>query len=710
MIITFNNLDTVLLTQFRKKIYFLSLGLLISLSTLLVIVYDMVRSHYSLEVMGAWFLCLCTCGVSFLLNQYSLKLATHSLFLGLIVVFAFLLHSHPSEVLLTLVPIILPIATLLLGRRNSFLLVLLALLVVISSPLPVLQNGDVTPYLLVVLLAFLTSVITVEGFYELLNAMHDYQSYALDQMKEARERRGILAKRTKQLAISTESLNYANRQLRVAKRKIEEAHKLKAQFAANVSHELRTPINLIVGFAETIVRFPKVYSHPLPSEYLSDVRSIYRNGKHLQNLINDILDISQIESGHMALVKEEIAIGDVIHEALNLLQNQIKNTGLSLHVDLPDDLPVMWLDRVRIRQVFINLLGNAIRFTDAGHISVTASEDEANLMICVADTGIGIPNGEEEKIFEEFYQANMINRRNGGSGLGLTLSRRFVRMHKGEIWAESKNKDASGSQFWIKLPIDFRSDANLTDSGQPLPTEKNNVIVLNTDPRVIEFFERHLNRQHVIAVDSFNAVLSHLETNPAALIMDKRDCDILQKNQAHQIIMDRVTVITCPMPSGRRQMMTLGAADYLVKPISADVLKQSIHQLSIVPEHILIVDDEQEIVRLFGRLLKAILPDARITMAYTGQEALALLDMIHPDLVILDIMMPDVDGITVLETIKNTPESADIPIIIASAKGASEAISPSDHGNLFIQKPNGFQPLELLKCIETVVDCLSPLT
>lgn len=707
--ISSNGYDVQLLTQLRNKIYIISIILLMIIPTCLVTIQDAVTSQDSLELLSIWFLLMCVCGISLLSRRTSFTVSTYALFIGLLMVFALTAQTSPPEFLLAIIPVFLPIAALLFGRRNSFFLLLISLFIVLQSPAAQLPQVDLAPYLFIIFISFLTSIITVEGFYELLTVMQDYQLYALEQMQEARESRAILAKRTQNLATSSQNLTYANRQLRIAKHQVEEAHRLKAQFAANVSHELRTPINLVVGFAETIMRFPKVYGRPLPTEYLSDIRTIYRNGKHLQNLINDVLDISQIESGHMALVKDRLSISAVIFDASNMLRNQINNKGLDLQIDLPDKLPMMWLDRVRIRQIFINLLGNAIRFTDSGCIAVKAFEDENHIMICVSDTGVGIPPDEVENIFEEFYQANHINQRGEGSGLGLTLSRRFVQMHHGEIWAESTGVNGEGSQFWIRLPLEMQSPLATSGDMRALSTEKNNVLIMNDDPKVIEFFERHLSTRQVIGTQSLAACVAMLDKSPSALIIDREDYRHYQETELLHQLESKLTIITCSMPSGRRYMKSLGVADYLIKPVSADALAESIQQLSPMPKHILIVDDDKEIVRLFARLLKAIIPGCQLTMAYGGQEALALLDSIHPDLVLLDILMPDIDGLSVLDIIKHTPDLADIPVIIASAKGASEAISPATDGYIAVYQAVGLQPLALVQCIDQLVEILNPL-
>lgn len=705
-----NQFDVELINQLRNKIYLALLILLISFSFIAVMLGDLLSDTHLVDLLVIWFAILIICTISFQIRDRSRSLSHYALFAGLLLVFANVARTTTtSDFLLPVIPVFLPIATLLFGRRSTFILTVFSVFIVLTMT-PIKEDiVYILPQLIVVGVAFLITVITFEGFYEVLVVMQDYQQYALQQTKEARDSRAILTKRTKNLAEATENLSYANRQLRIAKRAIEEAHKLKAQFAANVSHELRTPINLVVGFAETIVRFPDVYGTPLPPDYLSDIRTIYRNGKHLQSLINDVLDISQIEAGQMAVVKEEVSIRDIILEASNMLRDQILNTGLDFVIDVPEDLPTMWLDRLRIRQVFINLLGNAIRFTDSGAIIVSVERDERHILICVSDTGIGISSTESEQIFEEFYQTDTMNRRGEGSGLGLTLSRRFIRMHSGEIWVESAGVVNQGSQFWIKLP--FETQPSLVPMGEArlLSAEKKTVLVLNDDFKVIEFFDRHLNKQHVIGINHPEDIINLTDINPTALILDINEYETLKNTDILKNFQSQFPIVTCSMPSGRHFMRELGVADYLIKPVSVDTLQHSLNQFTHEPQHILIVDDEKEIVRLFGRLLKALLPQCNLTMAYSGQEALALLETQQPDLVILDILMPDVDGLTVLKIMKTTTKLAHIPVIIASAKGASEAISASNDGRLYVQKPDGFQPLELVKCLENVIEYLNPL-
>ena len=705
------NSDKLFLNQLREKILTKFIILLIIIATIFIIIDNILNGTTPLWLLGCWFLILLICSVCFQLKRRSIQLANHVLLLGLFIMFVGVTNIILLEpiILISVIPIFLLLIIVLLERWYSFLY-MVAIIGVVPTAFPSEANIVQLPYLTIICFTYFAILTIYEAFYEILTNLNNYQQYALDQMQEARDSRGLLAKRTKSLTETTEKLVYANRQLRIAKHKVEEAQKLKAQFAANVSHELRTPINIIVGFAESIVRFPNVYGTPLPSVYLTDIRTIYRNGKHLQNLINDVLDISQIESGHMAITKEEIHIATIIRETVRMMHDQIKRKGLDFVVDIPNDIPRMWLDRVRIRQVFINLLGNAIRFTHEGSISITVYLEGDNLMICVADTGIGIDPAEKDLIFEEFYQTRSLSFRGEGSGLGLTLCQRFVRLHNGELWVESAGINGLGSQFWIKLPLETTSYLVKPIEGRPLALEKKMMLVCNDDPKVIEFFERHISKLEVIGIKNAKNIEKLVSTRPAAIVLDHEDAD--NGNWKNVLTSSGYTssLITCSMPSGRHHMRDLGVADYLVKPVSVDALKDSLVQLVSEPQRILIVDDDKEIVRLFGRWITAIIPKCTLMMAYSGQEALALLEMQAPDLVILDILMPDVDGLTVLELIKSSEKLKDIPVIIASAKGASEAISTSDDGRLNVQKPSGFQPLELVQCIEAVVDTLSPFT
>ncbi|MBC7239137.1 MAG: hypothetical protein H5T71_03435, partial [Chloroflexi bacterium] len=227
---------------------------------------------------------------------------------------------------------------------------------------------------------------------------------------------------------------------------------MKQQFAQTISHELRTPLNLIISFTELMIQTPEYYEAPLPPKYARDLGIIYRNARHLQSLINDVLDLARIEAAQMALITEETDLSALTYEAVNTVRSLVESRGLALHTNIPPALPRLRVDPRRIRQVLFNLLSNAVRFTEKGSITVTVMQQDNEIVFAIRDTGIGIADEDKTRIFEEFRQADSgTHRRYGGAGLGLAISKRFVELHGGRIWVESQV--GQGSTFYFTLPI-----------------------------------------------------------------------------------------------------------------------------------------------------------------------------------------------------------------------------------------------------------------
>jgi signal transduction histidine kinase len=244
-----------------------------------------------------------------------------------------------------------------------------------------------------------------------------------------------------------------NEELQKRAEELQELDRLKSGFLANMSHELRTPLNSILGFSDVIL---EELDGPLTPNMSSDLHLIQKNGQHLLHLINDVLDMSKIEAGRMNLDPEKLKVHDILDEVASITSTLASEKNLALFIDPDSDQSVeIVADRTRLRQVMINLVNNAIKFTEKGQIALrVVKKDENNILISVKDTGISIPQDKLEVIFQEFTQVDISStRKAGGTGLGLPISRRLVEMHGGTLWAESSGVNGEGSTFFISLPM-----------------------------------------------------------------------------------------------------------------------------------------------------------------------------------------------------------------------------------------------------------------
>jgi signal transduction histidine kinase len=242
------------------------------------------------------------------------------------------------------------------------------------------------------------------------------------------------------------------RELQEKGRELEAASRHKSEFLANMSHELRTPLNAILGFTELVL--DGVYGPP-PAKIAAQLERVQANGRHLLGLINDVLDLSKIEAGRLELELADFAPAEVVASVQSTTESLARAKGLALHVRLPPGLPRAHGDARRITQVLLNLVGNAIKFTEAGEVLVEVTADADGLELAVADTGPGIPLAEQARIFEEFHQVDSSStRRQGGTGLGLAIARRIVELHGGSIGVEST--PGRGSRFTVRLPLRAR--------------------------------------------------------------------------------------------------------------------------------------------------------------------------------------------------------------------------------------------------------------
>jgi signal transduction histidine kinase/CheY-like chemotaxis protein len=466
-----------------------------------------------------------------------------------------------------------------------------------------------------------------------------------------------------------------------AVREMREIDRVKTQFLANMSHELRTPLNSIIGFSRVIL---KGIDGPITDLQRQDLAAIYNSGQHLLGLINDVLDIAKIEAGKMELAFEEINIADVITSVMSTAHGLVKDKPIKLIQNIGEGLPTVRADTIRVRQVLLNLLSNAAKFTEAGEITVTASVDTdqagtAEVLVSVSDTGGGISEEDQAKLFQAFSQVDdSPTRKTGGSGLGLSISRQLVQLHGGRIGVHSLV--GQGSTFFFTLPV-FR-DASTALENPPRRT----ILCVDQDPRVISLYERSLGAQgyQVAGLTDPTQLKERVrELRPLAITLDvvmpgHDGWKILEELKRDPASRD-IPVIVCSLIQEQERGFSLGAVDYLLKPILGDELVKAVGRLGIDggSAEILVIDDDPNSVRLIEKLFQDE-PRYKIVSANGGARGVQMLTERKPRAVILDLFMPDMDGFAVLEQMRADARLRDIPVIVVSGGD----VTPIQHEQL----------------------------
>ena len=379
-----------------------------------------------------------------------------------------------------------------------------------------------------------------------------------------------------QAAIALNNAILYEEQRRTAEQ-LREIDTLKSQFLANMSHELRTPLNSIIGFSRVIM---KGIDGPVTDLQQQDLSAIYNAGQHLLSMINDILDISKIEAGKMELAFDDVDITSILESVLSTARGLVKDKPVQLVTDLEENLPIIRADATRVRQILLNLISNAAKFTDEGSITIavrqrTGEGGRPELYITVTDTGTGISEKDQEKLFIPFSQVDgSPTRKVGGTGLGLSITRMLVELHGGEIGVISA--EGQGSTFWFTLPVP-------TEETGELPAL---VMAIDDDPQVISLYDRYLSSAgyQVIAVtDPHEALIQAREIKPAVITLDIMMPDFdgwqLLKDLKADPETGSIPIVICSILEEREKGLELGADDYLVKPILEDELVQAIQKL-----------------------------------------------------------------------------------------------------------------------------------
>ncbi len=394
------------------------------------------------------------------------------------------------------------------------------------------------------------------------------------------EERTLLSTLANQAVISLENARLYQEQLETAEQ-LRELDKLKTQFLANMSHELRTPLNSIIGFSRVIM---KGIDGPVTDLQQQDLSAIYNAGQHLLKMINDILDISKVDAGKMELSFEDVDIAEIITSVMSTARGLVKDKPIQLSTDIEENLPPVFADPTRIRQVLLNLLSNAAKFTDQGSISVSArkhtvEDGNSKLILSVADTGIGIAPEDQDILFEPFVQVDgSPTRTTGGTGLGLSITRMLVELHKGEIHFDST--PGEGSTFYITLPIE---ETYTPDSYQQ---SNRTILAIDNDPQIVQLYERYLGDTdfQIIPLNNPTKALAYAyEIQPFLITLEIQ----LGETDGWQLLetlkkdpqTSHIPIVVCSLQNEIDKAKSLGASDLLAKPILADDFRQVVNQI-----------------------------------------------------------------------------------------------------------------------------------
>ena len=543
--------------------------------------------------------------------------------------------------------------------------------VMFSVSYPWYRNGKTAvPFWGFIILIILFSIYSTNNYIKQRQLSNQLKEHAQKKDREARER-----------------LEEKNTELQVSQKAAETANEAKSTFLANMSHELRTPLNAIIGYSEMLMEDAEDENE----DFIPDLDKINNSGKHLLGLINDILDLSKVESGKMELYIEEFDLKKVIDEIESTIKPLVEKNNNELKIDYNSDLKTMTADVTKIRQILLNLLSNSSKFTKEGTItiSVTDSKDQdQSIDFTIADTGIGMTPEQVDKVFKPFTQADeKTTRKFGGTGLGLTITKMFAEMMGGDI--DLSSEEGKGTTFIVTIPITV-IDKKKQETSE-LITETNSedtkykVLVIDDDDNAQDMMKKFLEKQDFSILqaksgeDGLNLAAEHLpDVITLDVMMPEMDgWEVLAALQANETTKN-IPVIMLTMANEPDIGYSLGATDYLTKPVNWNELSSVLmrHQIASDSQAILIVEDDETTRDMLRKSLET--NEFKVRTAVNGKEALEKVKQSKPGLILLDLMMPEMDGFEFAEKLRENKEWLDIPVVVITAKD----LTKDDHQRL----------------------------
>jgi signal transduction histidine kinase/DNA-binding response OmpR family regulator len=543
------------------------------------------------------------------------------------------------------------------------------------------------------------------GFWQAVVRLLFLNSAALFSLRgivKLREKRGQVerlrqedAAKMEQLTALAQDLDQGTRALAEANVQIREADRMKSQFLANMSHELRTPLNSIIGFSEVLAERLATQIEP---RYLRFLRNIHGSGQHLLSILNDILDLSKVEAGRMELHPEAFPVAQAVESVLNVMQAQAGQQRIEFELDLSESVPMIEADPAKFKQILYNLLSNAVKFSPPGaSVKVTAQRlsaslsplGEAALELAVIDHGIGIAPENHEAVFREFFQVEHAGAGAvGGTGLGLSIVKKFTELMGGRVTLASA--PGHGSTFRVCLPLQVslpRTQPLDAALGRPL-AGANRVLVVEDDLAAYQSLARWLSEAGYFPIrarQGEQALELARSLRPTAITLDLvlpglSGFDVLRELKRDPRTR-HVPVVIVSLMDNRELGMTLGVDDYFLKPVEGDALVQRLRELAppspvTQVSRLLVVDDEQDMHDLLGPGLRA--HGFEVEHAHSAREALSAVERACPDAIVLDLLMPDMNGFDLAAALQERPDTAHVPLLVLTGM----ELAPADRARL----------------------------
>jgi PAS domain S-box-containing protein len=475
----------------------------------------------------------------------------------------------------------------------------------------------------------------------------------------------------------------------------EAANKAKSNFLANMSHELRTPLNAIIGYSEMLEEMAAEDGH---EQYEGDLKKIHSAGQHLLELINDVLDISKIEAGKMDLYIETFSLDQTLEEVEAVANPLAKKNSNHLIIEKPEQLGAIRADATKVRQCLLNLISNACKFTSHGTVTLNVARDESWITFQVSDTGIGMTKEQIGKLFRAFQQADSsTTRKFGGTGLGLAISRHFCQIMNGDITVSSE--PGKGTTFTMRIPVEVvpraegtakpdaqqKPEEDLLKLAEALPASAAVVLVIDDDPVVADLLRRTLVKDGYrveYAENGEKGLQLARQLRPDAITLDVMmpgmdGWQVMTHLKSDPELSD-IPVVLLSIVNDRKTGFALGATEYLTKPFDRERLTAVLARISKArgSRRALVVDDLPENRELLRRALES--DGWTVEEAGNGREGLDRLEERRPDIILLDLMMPEMDGIEFVERLRANERNRSIPVLVVTAK----EITPVDRQRL----------------------------